>query len=525
MKQRLSYIKQAGHRLGMATAGDLFAIRSRYTMRTKVKPNICVSIHAVLSATITFAAVFPNAAWGQTAPHQQIKKLVDQYAAEYSKTSKAIWDFAEMGYHEDKSSALLQSELKSAGFRVQAGVGDEPTAFIASYGSGKPVVGILGEFDALPGLSQAAVPDRNPVNAGAPGHGCGHNLLGAGAALAAVALKEYMKANHVAGTLRFYGTPAEEGGSGKVYLVRAGVFKDVDVVLHWHPADHNEVTNGGALAITSARFLFHGVAAHAAMAPDRGRSALDAVMLMGNGIEFLREHVPSNTRIHYVITKGGVAPNVVPDTAELYLMARSPSATTLDGIWARILKIGQGASMMTETTVDVRIVSGEVNILPNNALAKRAQTNLEEVGGFQYTPDEKHFAEELQKSLPADAAGNLESTNVVPPLRPVDPNAPAASTDVGDVSWNVPTIGFGAATFVPGVAPHTWQATACAGMSIGQRGMVVAAKAIAVTGADLFLDPTLIGEAHLEFQRQLQGKSYQSHIPADAKPPLDYRKE
>jgi aminobenzoyl-glutamate utilization protein B len=486
-----------------------------------------ISIHAAVCAAsfITIAVSFPAMAHGQSVPHQQIEKLVDQQAADYVKASKAIWDYAEMGYHEGKSSALLQSNLKQAGFRIQSGVGDEPTAFIASYGSGLPVIGILGEFDALPGLSQAAVPDRMPVTVGAPGHGCGHNLLGAGAALAAVALKEYMEANHITGTLRYYGTPAEEGGSGKVYLVRAGLFKDVDVVLHWHPADHNEVTNGGALAITSARFLFHGVAAHAAMAPDRGRSALDAVMLMGNGIEFLREHVPSNTRIHYVISKGGVAPNVVPDTAELYLMARSPSAVALDGIWARILKIGQGAALMTETTLDTRIVSGEVNILPNNALARVAQKNLEETGGFQYGPEEKHFAEELQKSLPEEATGHLESTNSVAPLRPVDPNAPAASTDVGDVSWNVPTIGFGAATFVPGVAPHTWQATACAGMSIGQRGMVIAARAIAITGADLFLDPSLVKEAKTEFQRQLTGKTYQSHIPAEVKPPLDYRKD
>jgi aminobenzoyl-glutamate utilization protein B len=490
--------------------------------------SISTYIRTFISASvcITIGVLFCDAAAGQTAaPHKQIEQFVDQQAAEYVQTSKAIWDYAEMGYHEEKSSALLQSDLKQAGFQIQSGLADEPTAFIASYGSGAPIIGILGEFDALPGLSQAAAPDRNPVTVGASGHGCGHNLLGAGAALAAVALKEYMAANHVAGTLRYYGTPAEEGGSGKVYLVRAGVFKDVDVILHWHPADHNEVTNGGALAITSARFLFHGVAAHAAMAPDRGRSALDAVMLMGNGIEFLREHVPSSTRIHYVITKGGVAPNVVPDAAELYLMARSPSATTLDGIWTRIGKIAQGSALMTETTVDVRIVSGEVNILPNDALAKVAQKNLEEVGGFQYTADEKHFAEELQRSLPADASGNLESTNSVPALRRFDPNEPAASTDVGDVSWNVPTIGFGAATFVPGVAPHTWQATACAGMSIGQRGMLVAAKAIAIMGADLFLHPALVEEAKAEFQRQLKGRSYQSHIPADAKPPLDYRKQ
>lgn len=455
--------------------------------------------------------------------HQQIEQFVDQQSAEYVSASKMIWNYAELGYHETKSSTLLQNNLKQAGFSIQSGVADEPTAFIASYGQGKPVIAILGEFDALPGLSQAAVPDRSPTTANAPGHGCGHNLLGSGAALAAVAVKDYMQKNQVAGTLRYYGTPAEEGGSGKVYIVRAGLFKDVDVVLHWHPAAANSVQNGGMLAVTSAHFAFHGVAAHAALAPDRGRSALDAVMLMGNGIEFLREHVPSNTRIHYIISNGGAAPNIVPDLAELSLMARSPSLTTLNEIWARILKIAQGAALMTETTLEVKDIDSDANIIGNEPLAKLAQKNLEEVGGFRYSPEERHFAEQLQKSLPSSAAGDLDSTVSVAPLRPVDPNAPAASTDVGDVSWNVPTIGFSTATFVPGVVAHTWQAAACAGMSIGQRGMVVAAKAIAITAADLFSDPAIIQAAKADFARQIKGQTYQSQIPANQKPLLDYR--
>ncbi len=459
----------------------------------------------------------------QTPPHKQIVALVDNHSAVYAQASKTIWEYAELGYHEDKSSALLQRDLKEAGFRIEAAVAGEPTAFIATYGQGGPVIGILGEFDALPGLSQAAVPDRTPVQAAAPGHGCGHNLLGSGAALAAVALKEYMVQNHVTGTLRYYGTPAEEGGDGKVYMVRAGVFRDVDVVLHWHPADRNSVANGGALAITSAKFLFHGVAAHAAMAPDRGRSALDAVMLMGTGIEYMREHIPSNARIHYIISNGGAAPNIVPDTAELFLYARSPSLETLDGIWGRIVKAGQGAAMMTETTLEVKILGSDNNILANDALAKVAQRNLEEVGGFRYSADEQHFAEELQKSLPAGGARDLASTAVIEPLRPFDPNEPAASTDVGDVSWNVPTIGFTAATFVPGVVPHTWQAAACAGTSAGQKAMVVAAKVLAVTGADLFTHPQLIREAKLDFARRMAGKTYKSEIPDGQKPPLDYR--
>jgi len=474
---------------------------------------------------IVFAATLPpSSAFGQQqARHQQILQLVDQHAAHFSAISRSIWEYAELGYQEEKSSALLQRELQAAGFRVEAPVADEPTAFVATYGEGEPVIGILGEFDALPGLSQAATPDRSPIVADGPGHGCGHNLLGSGAALAAVALKELMERNHISGTLRYYGTPAEEGGDGKVYMIRAGLFRDVDAVLQWHPGSENAVSNGGMLAITSARFLFHGVAAHAAMAPDRGRSALDAVMLMGNGIEFLREHIPSNSRIHYIITNGGAAPNVVPDTAELYLLARNPSLPVLGGIWDRILKIGQGAALMTETTLDVKEVGGNANVVPIDPLAKVAQRNLEEVGGFRYTAEEKHFAEELQKSLPAGGAGELDSTTLVQPLRRPDLNAAAASTDVGDVSWNVPTIGFNTATFVPGVVPHTWQATATAGMSIGQKGMIVAAKALAATGADLFSNRQLVLDAKTDFGRQMEGKTYQSVIPAGQKPPLNYR--
>jgi aminobenzoyl-glutamate utilization protein B len=467
------------------------------------------------------AILLPSVAFGQQpAPHQQLLELVDQHAAHFSTTSKTIWDYAELGYQEEKSSTLLQRELQSAGFRVQSGVAGEPTAFVASFGQGQPVIGIMGEFDALPGLSQAATPNRSPVVADGPGHACGHNLLGSGAALAAVALREYMERNHVAGTLRYYGTPAEEGGDGKVYMIRAGLFRDVDVVLHWHPGDENYVFNGGMLAINSARFLFHGVAAHAAAAPDRGRSALDAIMLMGNGIEFLREHIPSNSRIHYIITNGGAAPNVVPDTAEMYLYARNPSSVVLGNVWNRILKIGQGATLMTETTLDVREIGGDTNVLPNDVLAKAAQRNLEEVGGFQYTAEEKQFAEELQKSLPAGEGGKLDSTAAVLPL---GVRAGQASTDAGDVSWNVPTIGFRTATFVPGVVAHTWQAAASSGMSIGQKGMIVAAKALAATGADLFADRQLISDAKADFRKQMNGHTYQSVIPEYQKPPLGYR--
>jgi aminobenzoyl-glutamate utilization protein B len=462
-------------------------------------------------------------AQAKSAAHKEVAQLVDEKAANYKRVSQQIWNYAELGYHEEKSSALLQAQLKDAGFSVESGVADEPTAFIASYGQGKPVIGILGEFDALPGLSQKPLPQREPLVPNAPGHGCGHNLLGSGAALAAVAVREYMETNHVSGTLRYYGTPAEEGGSGKVFMVRAGLFKDVDVVLHWHPGDHNSVNNGGMLAVISAKVTFHGIAAHAAMAPERGRSALDAVMLMGNGIEFMREHVPSNSRIHYIITKGGVAPNIVPDLAQMDLVARNPSNSVLADIWDRLLKISQGAALMTGTTVEVTDVRSDANIIGNDALAPVAQKNLEEVGGFTMSETEMAFALEMQKTLSIDSMPSLDDTHLVEPLRPVDLNAPSASTDVGDVSWTAPTIGFTTATFVPGVAPHTWQASASAGMSIGQQGMVVASKALAFTAIDLFANPSLVQDARADFDRKLTGKTYHTFIPAGQKPPINYR--
>ncbi len=484
------------------------------------------------SRAVQFAALFssllspfapPSSAQASPGAHQQLRQLIDDNSANWKQVSKQIWDFAELGYHENKSSALLQAQLKAAGFAVESGVADEPTAFIASYGQGKPVIAILGEFDALPGLSQQPLPERSPVVANAPGHGCGHNLLGSGAALAAVAVRQYMAANHIAGTLRYYGTPAEEGGSGKVYMVRAGLFKDVDVVLHWHPGDRNSVNNGGMLAVISAKFTFHGVAAHAAMAPERGRSALDAVMLMGNGIEFMREHVPSNSRIHYIISKGGVAPNIVPDLAQMDLMARNPSNTALKEIWDRLIKVSQGAALMTGTTVEMSGVGTDANIIGNDALAPVAQKNLEEAGGYAMNESEKTFALELQKTLGIDSPPALDQTGTVEPLRPVDLNAPSASTDVGDVSWTVPTIGFTTATFVPGVAAHTWQAAASAGMSIGQDGMVVASRALAFTAIDLFTTPELVQSAKADFNRKLAGKTYYSAIPPGQKPSLNYR--
>jgi aminobenzoyl-glutamate utilization protein B len=456
---------------------------------------------------------------GQAAPTDAIVPWLDARAEAYGKIAHQIWEFAEVGYQEQKSSALLQQHLREAGFTVEAGVAEIPTAFVATWGSGKPVIAFIGEFDALPGLSQQPVPDRKPVVAGGPGHGCGHHLLGTGSLAAAVAVKEWLAANRRSATIRYYGTPAEEGGSGKVYMVRAGLFKDVDAVIAWHPGDGNGVDGGSTLANITGKFRFHGVSAHAAGAPERGRSALDGLEAMTFMINLMREHVPQETRLHYVITRGGGAPNVVPDFAELYLYARHPDMRVLDAIWDRLLKAGEGAALGTGTRMEYEITGAVHNLLTNATIGRVMHDQLTRVGGVRYSPQEETFAAELRKSFDA-----------VPPERntqeridPVGAGVSSASTDLSDVSWNVPTAHLGAATYVPGTPGHSWQATACGGMSIGRKGMMVAAKTLALTAAAVLNDPQILAAARQEFDRKREGFTYKTRL-ADRKPALDYRK-
>ncbi len=451
---------------------------------------------------------------------QTILKQMDARAAHYGDVSRKIWEFAEVGYKEVKSAELLKSELRQAGFTVEDNVAGIPTAFTASWGQGKPVIAVLGEFDALPALSQDTTPDRKPMVDGAPGHGCGHNLLGTASLFAAVSIKDWLAAKKISGTIRYYGTPAEEGGGGKLYMARAGVFKDVDAVLSWHPGDANGASKQSSLAITSAKFRFYGKPAHAAAAPDVGRSALDGVMIMANAVEFLREHVPESTRIHYIVSNGGSAPNVVPEFAELFLYARNPSMPVLDGIWGRIVKCAQAGALATETRMEMDLIDSSYNVLPNDALAALVDRNLRMVGGVTYTKAEQAFAESLRKTLPLDRARQLGSQEMIQP--PAEGYFPASS-DVGDVSWIVPTAALNTATFVPGVPSHSWQSTACAGMSIGRKGMVVAAKTLALAAVDLFTDPEQLKAARANFEQRRAGYEYRSRIPADHKPPLNYR--
>ena len=445
---------------------------------------------------------------------------IDAASARYGDVARQIWQFAEVGYQEVKSSALLQSELKAAGFSVKSGVAGEPTAFVAEFGSGKPVIALLGEFDALPGLSQDSVPVRRPLRAGGAGHGCGHHLFGTASVASAIALKQWMQANGVKGTLRMIGTPAEEGGSGKVFMVRDGVFDDVDAVIAWHPASGNLVEATTSLANISGKFRFHGQAAHAAGSPERGRSALDAVEIMDVMTNFLREHVPAETRIHYVITRGGAAPNVVPDDAEVYYYVRHPDMAVVKQVWRRVEDAARGAAIGTGTTFDVALVGSVYAFLPNETLARLQQRALESVGGFTLSAAERDFARQLQQSEGFSIVP-LEATSRVRPLVPGD--ASPTSTDVGDVSWVVPTVQLYAATWVPGTVAHTWQATAAGGTSIGVKGMLVAAKSMALAGAELFASTSIVAAAKAELlTKRGTGFRYET-VLADRKPPLDYR--
>jgi aminobenzoyl-glutamate utilization protein B len=451
---------------------------------------------------------------------QAVGASLERKYANYCQIARDIWGFAELGYLETKSSALLQQTLKSEGFTVENGVAEIPTAFVATFGSGKPVIGIIAEYDALPGLSQDSVPYRKPLKEGGNGHGCGHNLFGTASMASAIALKDWLIQTKKSGTVKLFGTPAEEGGGGKVYMARAGLFNDVDIALHWHPADRNLANPESCLAVKQANFRFYGKSSHAAGSPDKGRSALDGVEAMNMMVNLMREHAPQESRIHYVIKNGGLAANVVPDFAEVEYMVRDIDVKRVEELWNRVVKCAEGAAIGTETTMKYEIVTGLYNLLPNETLAKAMHANLTKVGGVVYNDYEKDFAQKIQETFGYQAPP-LDMAKAVQPFKL---SFFPASTDVGDVSWLIPTTGLGTATWVPGTAAHTWQTTAADGMTIGLKGMLNAAKTIAMTGVDLFSNPKLVEQAKAEFLKQ-RGKDFQyKPLVGDRKPPLDYRK-
>ncbi len=449
--------------------------------------------------------------------------------------SERIWELAEVGLQEHESSKLLVEEAGKAGFGVDLGVAGMPTAFVASYGVGKPVIGVLAEYDALPGVSQKAQPTREPVKKGAPGHGCGHNLFGAGSLAAAVAIREAIERKGLKGTVKLFGCPAEETLVGKVFMARDGLFNDVDVALSWHPAACNSAWMSSSNALNSVKFNFHGLTSHAAADPERGKSALDAVELMNVGSNYLREHISEKARIHYVIPHGGGEPNVVPDYAQVWYYVRAPRRNEVDRIYNRVVNIAKGACLMTDTTMDLEFLVGCYEMLPNKALSELMISNMREAGPPKWSEEEHEFAKKLAGSMTEEERREAILKSRMPKREeklekylddtiedPEDEKeVMGGSTDVGDVSWITPTANLVTATCVLGMPGHSWQETATSGMSIGHKGMLLAAKTLALTGVDLITKTEELKKIREEFQAKTRGVKYRTPIPAGQKPPLD----
>ncbi|MUT27173.1 MULTISPECIES: M20 family metallopeptidase [Mesorhizobium] len=463
----------------------------------------------------------------------EIARRVDTKSADYCALSDRIWTMPELAFEEHRSVAEQIALLEREGFRIAKKVGGMPTAFVAEHGSGGSIVGFLGEFDALPGLAQVSgVTGHKPTRKGASGHGCGHNLLGSASALAAVALKDALAAEGIAGTVRYYGCPAEESGSGKTFMARAGLFDDLDAAFCWHPNVVNEVQTASSLACIQARFCFTGRASHAAVSPHVGRSALDAVELMNVGVNYIREHMPSDARVHYAITSaGGDAPNVVPAYAESLYLVRSPHLLEAEHLFERVKKIAEGAALMTETALKVQVTDANSNILPNKVLQAVMYENMKRLGGPGFDETDYAFAEEMQKNA-------LTKEEIVSSIAPYDPSLATqvlhdallpiptreevmmGSTDVGDVSWIVSTVQCSTACFAIGTQFHTWQLVTQGNLPAAHKGMVLAAKAMATTAADCLRNPDIIARAKAELNERTGGRPYVSPIPPEVTPDL-----
>lgn len=455
---------------------------------------------------------------------QTAVRAVDARADELRAVNQAIWEFAEVGLEEQQSSALLMQKLKQAGFEVRAEVAGMPTAFVASYGSGHPIIGILAEYDALPELSQKVSPEREPVEEGRPGHGCGHSGLGTGALGAAMAVKEAMEKHDLKGTIHLYGTPAEETLIGKVYMLLDGEFKDLDVCLHWHPGTKHEVWSGSSKAMVSVKFTFHGTAAHASGSPDSGRSALDAVELMNVGVNYMREHVKEDARMHYVITNGGGQPNVVPPTATVWYFIRADKHQDVERYFEWVRDIAEGAAKMTRTKMTYQIDTDCHELIPNTPLAELVHRSFVAVGPPKYSEKDIAFARRLQESL-KDESGKrfpVALETEVQSLKSAD-KLTKGSTDVGDISWFVPTIGVNTTCFAAESPGHSWQNVASIGSSIGETGIIYAAKVLAATAIDLLEHPDLITAAKADFDQRMKDREYTTLIPEGQKPPVRIR--
>ena len=458
-------------------------------------------------------------------PSQQTAlATVSEQAESIKAVNQAIWRYAEVGLQESQSSQLLMDKLEEAGFQVEAGLAEMPTAFVASYGSGSPVIGILAEYDALPGMSQRVAPQRIAEVDGAAGHACGHSGLGAGALGAALAVKAAVEQHQLPGTIRLYGTPAEETVIGKVYMTLAGVFDDLDVCLHWHPSTKNEAWAGSSKALVSAKFTFSGTPAHASVSPDSGRSALDAVELMNVGANFMREHVKEDARIHYVVVDGGGAPNVVPPTATVWYFARADRHQDVEYNFRWLKDIAQGAALMTRTTLKIQIDTDCHEIIPNGPLAELLTNNLEKLGAPSFDDKELAFARRMQAPL-VEQFGREFPLAIDDRIHRATPASQPSrgSTDVGDISWRVPTGGLHTTCLMADSPGHSWQNVASIGSSIGEKGILYAAKTLAITALDLLEDPQLIAAARADFEQRMEPRKYFSFIPDGQSPPEKIR--
>lgn len=468
--------------------------------------------------------------------NQQILDWIDDQDEKLTYIARKIWDHPEVALEEHFAAELLAGELEAAGFAVERGVGQMKTAFVASWGEGAPIIGLLGEYDALPGLSQALSVDREPLRADGPGHGCGHNLFGTACLGAVLALKEAMESEGICGTLRFYGCPAEETLVGKTFMARAGLFDDLDAALSWHPGSTNGTWAGSSLAMNSFKVNFHGLASHAGVAPHMGRSALDGAMLMDVGVNYLREHIIPEARIHSVITSGGQAPNVVPAFAQIWYFVRAPKREQVDEIYTRVLDIAQGAALMSGTTHDIDFVTGCSELLSNRVISRVLEESMQQIDDLRFSEQERDFARGLQQSFPPNSVQNaferaqkgttadLDPAQMADPLWEAvlpgvaDPSTGSGSTEVGDVSQITPTGQIRTTCWPLGTPPHSWQTVAACGSSIGTKGMIFAAKGLALTALALFTQPDLLADARAEFERDKAGKPYVSPLPEGVVP-------
>ena len=445
---------------------------------------------------------------------------IGQNESRLKAVNQRIWSLAEVGLEEQQSAATLTELLIEHGFKIERGVANMPTAFTASFGSGKPVIGILAEYDALPGLSQAVSP-RQELRPGATnGHGCGHSIFGTASTAAAIALRHALEQHQLRGTVRLYGTPAEETLIGKVYMAQEGLFDDCDAVLHWHPSDKTDAGFETGKAMVSVKFSFKGLAAHASSAPQEGKSALDAVELMNMAANLWREHLPEDARVHYVITDGGGQPNVVPPQADVWYYLRADKHGDVEKMFARLMKMAEAASLMSDTSFTSTIDADTHEVLPNLALARLIHQNLTLLGPPQFDEAEKEFARKSQAAL--GQSFDVALSERIEPIRDA-PVKRKGSTDVGEISWRVPTGGLRVASWTYGAPAHSWHVVACTGSSIGEKGMLLAARALAFTAIDLVTQPDELQKAREDFQKRRGTEEFRSLLPKGQKAPARIR--